>query len=165
MMNSQLFHDEQGYRVLSQAIYDTYALLEEAKALIRSNDIEPVEMFYALKDVEAGVDRVYTGAGLLNVSVQELSVLATRLKEQRDKALSKADSNYDQGWYDGISYLLNNIASQNVELLTQLLHILLKDQKQFPLLSQLIGMMTEAMQQSTKNDQAMNPTLNGNEAS
>jgi hypothetical protein len=136
--------DDTHYNTLALALYDTYALLEKAQYNLR-HKASSLLMQDLMLDIEASLGRVYGASNLLHTAGHDLYTIASQIRDQRDEAMSEGDARYDQGWQDGVSYLLKHIAAQNTELLTRLLDILLKNGDQYPLLGQLVGMMASAI--------------------
>jgi hypothetical protein len=137
-MTTPLPHkDDTHYNALALALYDTYALLEKAQYNLR-HKASSLLMQELMLDIEASLGRVYGASSLLHSAGHDLYTIASQIRDQRDEALAQIDTQYMQGWQEGIAYLLRQIAAQNTELPTRLLDILLKNGDQFPLLRQLM---------------------------
>ena len=90
------------------ALKQTYAAIRQTKRLVREQGSRPTGIIRQLNDIQAQLDAVYTEAGLQEMALHDMTMIAQELRQAYDELVNDAETAYQSGWQDALQQALEN---------------------------------------------------------
>ena len=112
---------------LIQALKATYAAIKQARRMVRQQGSVPTGIIRQLNDIETRLDAVYTEAGLQEMALHDMTLIAQELQRAYDQLVNDAETAYQDGWQDALKQALENAPGDSGSVVRWLIQTLESD--------------------------------------
>ena len=132
---------------LIQALKATYAAIKQTRRMVRQQGSVPTGIIRQLNDIETRLDAVYTEAGLQEMALHDMTLIAYELRRAYDELSHDAETAYQDGWQDALKQALDNAPGDSGKVVRWLIQTLESDSAwRTPEWDDVIGLIREARQ-------------------